>query len=61
MSTALNTSCDCPECGGAVGLKNAPLRGEVVRCGDCSTELEITSTSPLTLSLAPQVQEDWGE
>ncbi len=51
----------CPECEGAVRIDRAPLKGQVVRCGDCAVELEVTATTPLTLVLAPEVEEDWGE
>jgi alpha-aminoadipate/glutamate carrier protein LysW len=60
MSTQTATT-TCPECAGSVELARAPLCGEVVRCHECSAELEVTCTSPLTLALAPEVQEDWGE
>jgi alpha-aminoadipate/glutamate carrier protein LysW len=53
--------CACPECAGEVRFARSPLNGEVVRCGDCSAELEVTSTSPIRLELAPTVEEDWGE
>lgn len=51
----------CPECEGPVRFDRAPLTGQVARCTDCGVELEVTSTSPLTLALAPEVEEDWGE
>lgn len=51
----------CPECDGPVRFDRAPLAGQVARCGDCGVELEVTATSPLTLALAPEVEEDWGE
>ena len=51
----------CPECAGEVTFNRAPLKGEVVRCPECSAELEVTDTGPVQLTLAPQVQEDWGE
>lgn len=54
-------TCECPECAAAITLTRVPMRGEVLRCADCAVELEITSTTPLTLALAPEVQEDWGE
>jgi alpha-aminoadipate carrier protein LysW len=44
-----------------VRFDRAPLAGQVARCGDCGVELEVTATSPLTLALAPEVEEDWGE
>lgn len=62
MSTTMqNLSASCPECEAAIGLARTPIAGEVVRCGDCSAELEVTAVSPLRLELAPEVQEDWGE
>lgn len=51
---------ECVECAAAVRLTN-PVAGEVVDCPDCSVELEVTSVTPLTLALAPEEQEDWGE
>ncbi|MCC7390569.1 MAG: lysine biosynthesis protein LysW [Phycisphaerales bacterium] len=51
----------CPECDASVSFSRAPLNGQVTRCSDCRAELEVTSVSPLTLELAPEVEEDWGE
>lgn len=53
--------CECPECGGGVSTTASLMRGEVVRCPDCSAELEVTGTAPVTLAVAPRVEEDWGE
>jgi len=50
----------CPECEGSLTL-NAPMVGEIVPCAYCGADLEVISLSPLTLELAPEVQEDWGE
>ena len=61
MSSTVSLGCECPECAGAVSLSRRPLAGEVVRCGDCAVELEVTSIEPLRVEVAPQVQEDWGE
>jgi len=62
MGTDMNTiACECPECGGRIDFARPPLNGEVVRCGECAVELEVTSTQPLTVVLAPEVEEDWGE
>jgi len=58
---AATQTCECPECAAAVGFARAPLRGEVVRCGECGAELEVTDTAPIAVALAPEVQEDWGE
>src|SRR3954470_20661493 len=51
----------CAECGGAVSFARPPLQGEVIRCRECTAELEVTDTAPIALTLAPQVEEDWGE
>lgn len=51
----------CPECDAAVTFDRAPLAGQVTRCTDCRAELEVTRVEPLTLELAPEVEEDWGE
>jgi alpha-aminoadipate carrier protein LysW len=61
MSTTTSHTAPCPECAAAVTFTRAPLQGEVIRCRDCTAELEVTDTSPITLTLAPQVEEDWGE
>ncbi len=51
---------NCPECDNPITL-DKPLRGEIVVCADCGVELEVTNETPLTLELAPQEEEDWGE
>ena len=51
---------ECTECAGAIHA-NVALPGEILDCADCGAELEVRSVSPLTLALAPQVEEDWGE
>ncbi len=65
MSTAAPTNspvqCACPECDAPVRFDRAPLNGQIARCSDCGAELEVTSTNPVTLELAPEVEEDWGE
>lgn len=50
----------CPECDNAISIEK-PLRGEIVVCSDCGTELEVVSEDPFVLNLAPQEEEDWGE
>jgi alpha-aminoadipate carrier protein LysW len=51
----------CPECEAAVSLSADVVEGEIIVCPDCAAELEVVSTSPLELALAPEVGEDWGE
>jgi len=60
-ASATATTAQCPECGGTVPITRAPLVGEVLPCPDCGVELEVTRTEPIAFTLAPQVQEDWGE
>ena len=52
---------ECLECAAAIPLTAAPLLGEILLCDECGVELEITALDPLTIELAPEVQEDWGE
>lgn len=51
----------CPECAADVAFNDQPRLSEVVECGDCHSELEVTTIEPLSLVLAPDVEEDWGE
>jgi alpha-aminoadipate carrier protein LysW len=37
------------------------MQNEITQCPGCGAELEIVSLEPLTLALAPQEEEDWGE
>jgi alpha-aminoadipate carrier protein LysW len=52
---------ECVECGAEIELTALPLVGEIISCPDCGVELEVTSVNPLTVELAPEVEEDWGE
>jgi len=51
---------ECPECGGQIEMTDV-VEGEIVQCGDCGAELEVVSLDPVTLELAPEEEEDWGE
>ncbi len=50
----------CPECEGTLTLRD-PIEGEIVPCAYCGVDLEVVSTEPLSVDLAPEVEEDWGE
>ena len=50
----------CPECDAEITL-HSPIVGEIIPCADCGAELEVIALEPLTLELAPEVEEDWGE
>lgn len=51
----------CPECEAELDLDSDVEEGEIVVCPDCGVELEIMGTDPITVELAPEVEEDWGE
>lgn len=52
---------NCPECEVTIILSADLLDGEIIQCPDCGVELEVLSTEPLALALAPAIEEDWGE
>lgn len=51
----------CIECEGEVALASDVEENEIVVCPDCGVDLEVLSTNPITLELAPMEEEDWGE
>jgi len=51
----------CPECEAAMTLDGV-MKGEIVVCPDCGVDLEVMDIgSTISLALAPQEAEDWGE
>ncbi|HVC40185.1 MAG TPA: lysine biosynthesis protein LysW [Candidatus Dormibacteraeota bacterium] len=58
---ASTTSAECPECSARLPVPAGTVKGEILPCGECLAELEVTGLEPLTLALAPEVEEDWGE
>jgi alpha-aminoadipate/glutamate carrier protein LysW len=58
---AAETTSICPECEAEVQLESDVLQGEIVVCPDCGVDLEVMSTNPIQLELAPMEEEDWGE
>lgn len=61
QTTAPSTTVECPECAKANRVAPNVLVGEILDCADCGAELEVRSTAPLRVELAPEVEEDWGE
>lgn len=59
LPTATGTA-PCPECFTDVTLTKV-MQNEITQCPGCGAELETTALEPLTLALAPQEEEDWGE
>jgi alpha-aminoadipate carrier protein LysW len=52
---------ECLECAAELELAADLEEGEILVCPDCGVELEVMSLDPITLELAPEVEEDWGE
>jgi alpha-aminoadipate carrier protein LysW len=50
---------ECPVCGNELKLVEGTEKGEIVTCGDCGSELEVTGKD--SVQEAPQEEEDWGE
>ena len=51
---------ECPECFDEIQL-TAVMQNEIVQCSGCGVDLEVMELDPLTLELAPEEEEDWGE
>jgi len=51
---------ECPLCAAKIDGGGREV-GEVVTCKGCDAELEVVGVSPLRLTEAPEVEEDWGE
>lgn len=52
---------ECLECAAELDLGPDLEEGEILVCPDCGVELEVMNLDPITLELAPEVEEDWGE
>ncbi|HSM60346.1 MAG TPA: hypothetical protein VK849_06090 [Longimicrobiales bacterium] len=53
---------ECPVCAGGVDVPGDVILGELLECGDCGSELEVTALAPgVSLREAPVSAEDWGE
>ena len=52
---------ECVECGSDLAFNRSPLCSEIIVCSDCGVELEVIGISPITLEIAAEVEEDWGE
>lgn len=52
---------DCQVCGAGVSVARDVIVSELIACGECGTEYEVTGLSPIAVAEAPQEEEDWGE
>jgi alpha-aminoadipate carrier protein LysW len=61
MTTAI--AAECLVCDSALDAGDAPEKGEIIECGSCGQEHEVTAANAgaVTVELAPEVEEDWGE
>ena len=59
MESAVKTV--CPVCEAEVKIADGTVVGELLDCSECGTELEVTSTDPIAIQEAPEVEEDCGE
>lgn len=61
MTQTATIEATCTECEAPIAFTSRPMMGQIVHCTDCSAELEVIEREPITLELAPEVEEDWGE
>jgi alpha-aminoadipate carrier protein LysW len=61
MTTAFASG--CLVCDSPLEATGAPEKGEILECGACGQEHEVVGVDggKLTVELAPEVEEDWGE
>jgi alpha-aminoadipate/glutamate carrier protein LysW len=52
---------NCMECGAQLEVASDLIVGEILECPQCGVELEVVQLSPLSIELAPEIEEDWGE
>jgi alpha-aminoadipate carrier protein LysW len=52
---------ECPVCGAEITVANDIVKGELLECDDCGSELEVVSLEPVTFEEAPEAEEDWGQ
>ncbi len=49
----------CPACGTRLALSCDLVKGEVLECDDCGTELEVVGLGPVELNKSPEDEEEW--
>jgi alpha-aminoadipate carrier protein LysW len=61
LTTTRITMSECPVCGAKLALSDDLVKGELLECDDCGTELEVIGLAPVVLKEAPEAEEDWGQ
>ena len=56
----ISAQSECPECFDEIMLE-AVMQNEIVQCAGCGVDLEVIELDPVSLELAPEEEEDWGE
>lgn len=51
----------CIHCEHPIEIPEAVKLSEIVTCRDCGAQLEIVNDDPIELTIAPEIEEDWGE
>ncbi|MCB0730178.1 MAG: lysine biosynthesis protein LysW [Ignavibacteriae bacterium] len=52
---------ECPICGNDIPFEEGTVKGELIECSDCGSELEVISVKPFRVDEAPMEEEDWGQ
>lgn len=52
---------ECPVCASEIEFQSDTIKGELISCMDCASELEVVSVDPAELEIAPELDEDWGQ
>lgn len=55
------TTQKCPSCAAPLTVPAAVELYEVFECPECRSELEVLTTDPIRVAIAPEPEEDWGE
>ncbi|MEU4895284.1 lysine biosynthesis protein LysW [Streptomyces sp. NPDC044780] len=63
MPVTVEKNTVCLVCDSELEIENGAETGEIIECGTCGQEHELTSGADngYQVALAPEVEEDWGE
>jgi alpha-aminoadipate carrier protein LysW len=52
---------ECVICAAEITVDVSTIKGELIECKECGSELEVVGVDPFELAEAPTEQEDWGQ